>query len=1009
MKNIKTNSLTKSNIAKLGTLMLALILAFGVAVPIFSACPKVNPLIEQTISLIDNIPTTMTQSNRADFIAAVETAEESLAQLDSQDRAQVINLTILENRISTWRTFDQDAAVNNIIDLTEELKQLMGLEFDFFNPDTQARDALAAARSNVHSQMSPLNSFVFRQEPSVNLLLRLGPQAQTITDAQAQITAFDNALSFNAPLRPLADRIAAVETKATQALINATQIESIDISTDPHAQTEAADAVHSTISELDLLISGLTTDINATTISDAQRNALHSVTDNAFAAASADRNLAAAALSNFRLEQLKEGAVGILSSRIAALHKQASAFNHNAQHNPETDDPYGRTQEQIRYDIAIELAAIQTAYDNLQTFNPPTNDPTSIIQFVGPFNIQDRIMAAQFNQAVSVANTAIQNFDIAVDDLAVGSVRVLLNDIAFVADLSNDDRVDFLAALTIASQAHSNLRPDLQTRVDYETEGRLTALIAQLDTFDHNQAINQAINNVVFLIIQVPDHMPNILPALTTTPEATEAAFETRRENRAEVAGPLDIASAAFDQLETFEFVSAFTGQALQTLDLRPRFEEEPIIIEPDPDEEIEPLSLNILSDETEENGNGEEEDDEDDEEELPPPPPPLPHPSIALARLTLAQTNIAVFDVAYQFLAAIHAIPDEITLDHAVDQVGVNNTFVMSAREATDLLNQNPAARALFTNQQFNNRVILLTAAETEITTQLADIVVPLVISRDGNTITFNNIVQATHFEISYDFISYTGDDEDEAEIIHNRRVVSTVANTNAPSQTYTVVSNGFVTNLSVRAIMNEGIGTTRIETLQAPLSQTPSILINETFLSSDKSLVTAFNLLVQNNSTGANNNAIMSFLADTALSQVSNHAYVNVRARGLSSVGGTLLGAGNMNRLDVGSDTILNFNEDGSVYNSYRLIFASPDGPAIASDAANRRDRVFYDSTTDLVHSQLAGNNASNSANRTPLSMQAWQNANGQGAITPYGFMGYILNPAYMAIGSSANLGSA
>jgi|GEM_PF-2895763 len=271
--------------------------------------------------------------------------------------------------------------------------------------------------------------------------------------------------------------------------------------------------------------------------------------------------------------------------------------------------------------------------------------------------------------------------------------------------------------------------------------------------------------------------------------------------------------------------------------------------------------------------------------------------------------------------------------------------------------------------------------------------------LSRAANIISWQDISFADNYTVSYTYIPYGVD------VIHADRTQTVTANS------HTFVSHrGFITNVSVRANMPNTVfaGEMPRATLTTALSQTPTERKNETFLltTANTTLAEAFTYLVEENALGANHNSIMAFLAETALSQVSNHAGVYVRARGLSTASGAL-------RLDVGSDTVVNFNEDGTVYNSYRIVFASATqshltvGGGIAWDQAVRRDRVFYNGTTIRRHLH-EGND--NNAPVTFNSLQAWQNAQTEEVqLNPGGFIAYVINPAFMSAAGSANMGGA
>jgi len=280
-----------------------------------------------------------------------------------------------------------------------------------------------------------------------------------------------------------------------------------------------------------------------------------------------------------------------------------------------------------------------------------------------------------------------------------------------------------------------------------------------------------------------------------------------------------------------------------------------------------------------------------------------------------------------------------------------------------------------------------------------VSPLVPPLVVTRNDIEISWNNLgTLVESYTVRYDFISHVNDTYSQ------NNIESIVAGTSYTTSRI----NGFVTNVRVTANMAGGIPLVRQEYLQSELSQTPGRYVNDTFLVSAATPQAAFTQLAANNAVGANRNEIMSFLADTALANVSRHSAVNVRSRGYSSAGTIVT----MN-MDVGSDTIINFNETGGVVDSYRIVFASvvtisgslPFSQRPAWDRAVRRDRVFFDSDTGMVHSQLA---AQSNSNRNPQALTAWQNAQTQTVqLTPYGFFGYIINPAFMAEGASRDMG--
>ena len=284
--------------------------------------------------------------------------------------------------------------------------------------------------------------------------------------------------------------------------------------------------------------------------------------------------------------------------------------------------------------------------------------------------------------------------------------------------------------------------------------------------------------------------------------------------------------------------------------------------------------------------------------------------------------------------------------------------------------------------------------------------------IERNGAVLTWQNNVNATSFNVVYDFISYDAHAQSENAREHN----------NIEATSLTLSTGGFVTNLRIAANL-EG-RSTRQSDFQTELSYHNGIYMNETFhVSETRTLQEALiRLTTENPGTntgggeadhaGAARNEIMALLVDTAIGQVRNHAAVHITSVGTSFVVASPV---HMN-LNVGGETRINFNEDGSIYEAYKLILSNANatglGSGDAQGAAILRDRAYFNAETNIVYNHRLWNEivipVINMQARDHLHRQTLEEFVAQHNVTPYAFFGYIVRPSYMVTANSGGMGN-
>jgi len=278
--------------------------------------------------------------------------------------------------------------------------------------------------------------------------------------------------------------------------------------------------------------------------------------------------------------------------------------------------------------------------------------------------------------------------------------------------------------------------------------------------------------------------------------------------------------------------------------------------------------------------------------------------------------------------------------------------------------------------------------------------------LARTNSTIAWTDIPFADNFTITYSYIPYGQD----AIFIDQTQTVET----NSFNFAATNHNRGFITNVSVVANIPAAIldGFAPSITLTTALSQTPSERKNETFLVStaNTTLAEAFRELIEENTYGANSNIMMAFLADTALGQVRNNAAARMTSSGRSFTAASPV---NLN-LNVGGETIVNFNQDGSTYESYKLILSNAYGTGVGSGAAQNiatlRDRTYFNAGQNLVQNHRIGHVGTIIA--SPIDRLIYDDTLEQWlarySVRPDGFFGYIINPAYMQMVNTGNMGN-
>jgi len=106
-----------------------------------------------------------------------------------------------------------------------------------------------------------------------------------------------------------------------------------------------------------------------------------------------------------------------------------------------------------------------------------------------------------------------------------------------------------------------------------------------------------------------------------------------------------------------------------------------------------------------------------------------------------------------------------------------------------------------------------------------------------------------------------------------------------------------------------------------------------------------------------------------EAALENLSTHRAVSITSRGVSTASSLTVSL----NLTVGADHIINFNEDGSVYEAYKRVMShatgSGAGSGIAVAAANRSDRLYFNTEADQIHNQTVGGWGSGSTPNIPI----------------------------------------
>ncbi|MCL2851137.1 MAG: hypothetical protein FWE01_02120 [Firmicutes bacterium] len=145
---------------------------------------------------------------------------------------------------------------------------------------------------------------------------------------------------------------------------------------------------------------------------------------------------------------------------------------------------------------------------------------------------------------------------------------------------------------------------------------------------------------------------------------------------------------------------------------------------------------------------------------------------------------------------------------------------------------------------------------------------------------------------------------------------------------------------------------------------------------------------------------------LLEAALENAAGYRSVKITSSGSTRVNALMVHM----RLEVFGKTIMNFDEQGNVVNSYKETLSHArsgggnlllgNGPAIS--AATRGDRVFFDAESDTIQSQRATSinqqldAVTFGGNINVQSMDEWLNIEGSGhrQLAPYGFLTYIVN---------------
>ncbi|MCL2847327.1 MAG: hypothetical protein FWE13_01065 [Firmicutes bacterium] len=374
------------------------------------------------------------------------------------------------------------------------------------------------------------------------------------------------------------------------------------------------------------------------------------------------------------------------------------------------------------------------------------------------------------------------------------------------------------------------------------------------------------------------------------------------------------------------------------------------------------------------------------------------------LQKILYADNMLAVFDGATAIISAVNAVSNisNITLNYLEYGFLVNSIAVMMAREVLDSLTAEQ--EAILLEGQLEALETIMQNAEQRVAYLFenhAHLRIPQLgeIALDSNTISWQAIVVAVDYTVSYDFISYLGNqysDSGSQEVTTNQFTITR--------------NNGFVTNVRVVANFEEGSvfeSVIRESYLTTALSITPTEHKIKTFLISDLGLNEAFRELAENNTIGSNRNEIMAFLVDSAILELENHRYVETNQVGVSAVGATPV---QMN-LNVGGRMAVNRDANGNVINAYNRTVAFATGSGIGSgtavERASRADRIFFNASTNSIsrhslRSQASQNQMVTNAQlqvrwghgqrntRDSLNLDTWLN---NYTLSPYGLFNYIV----------------
>ncbi|MCL2556389.1 MAG: hypothetical protein FWE03_05185 [Firmicutes bacterium] len=661
-----------------------------------------------------------------------------------------------------------------------------------------------------------------------------------------------------------------------------------------------------------------------------------------------------------------------------------------------------------RTEFNNRLIMAQAAFDALATFSFRGND----------YDIHTRVPNRQI---LIDAADQLKEFDIQINNAAqVLAVINLINAPVLAAGVNAANRAEFYTALNAALDAYNDLSEALKSRVT--NANQLSILEGRLLAHDRQEARNAAINLANSRI----DALYALMPLALDSNEAQRNAF----------AAALGLAESAFDALEEFVFRQE-TAVNLQSYvdypnvidDAKVQYANDHAAIKIVIDNIQYVIDMGAIT---------------------------IANRSDFAAALNLAQNTFDALTTAEKALVTNRGSLDTLAQDlidfdeeqaeaaainHAINlintlynlmplAVGGNRTAFVAA-----LTNAQNAYNALeefvFEDEDPVDLRSYVTNASVigDAQRQLADFDAisfeDAGLRRFNNTIYWNVYLGAVNYTLTYTYIPYAAEGIYEVEL---------VVSANSFNFANTTHNRGFITNVSVQANLsidddNGDYAPAAMPsiTLLTELSQTPGHFKNQTFLisSANTTLAKAFSELVEENLYGANHNSIMALLVNNAFDNFDNYSSITVNSSGVARAAG----AARIN-LDQGGTTIVNFDDDGSVLESYKRTFARGNATGgllffvqnnIGVPIATRGDRVFFDASANdgdgFVYIQ--GNNGSDTVSNPNADGQQFVNwdANNarnnttlegfmdrHGGISPWGVFGYIVSQDTMTMNQTS-----